>query len=139
MIRRITQQHLEAAGKEPVYKVVRVEESGRLRSLWVDGTKEHPTSIPLVGHRCEAVALTYKPDRVIGDGKYGIWCNTTLNGARHQAGNNGARELCQIYEAYPIGEAIQIPYGWSDVHTVLYPAVIMGKQAIETIDLREGS
>ena len=133
MIRKVTEQHRKDASKTPVYKVVRVEKGGRLRSLWVTGTKESPQKMidskPLI-------ALTYSPNRVISNGRYGIWCTRNLGQALNQARHNGSRNLCKIYKVYPIGEPITPPVGWSDYGTVLYPAVIMGSRCIKTIDRR---
>lgn len=135
MIRKITQQHLEEAATKPVYKVVR-DEDGRLKSLFVTGTKKKPCSIDFYND-ITAVTLTYKPDRVISDGEYGIWCCKTLTEAYHQARWNGHGKLCRIYEVLPIGEPMEPPPSWIlNDGTILYPAVIMGKEPIETIDNR---
>lgn len=135
MIRKVTEQHLREVSEKPVFKVVRVEEDGRLRSLWVRGTKESPFVIEVHGKKIRAYTLTYKQNKVISDGVYGIWCNETFEAAMSQAHGNGQGKLCQIYLAFPIGEPIIPPSGWGDFGTVLYPAVILGK-CIRTINLQ---
>ena len=146
MIRKITKKDREQAGKT-IYKAVRVEKSGRLRSLWVEGTKKHPLILypcKLVRHKL--IALTYKPDHVISDGKYGIWygkygiwCCTTIEYARYQVCCNAKGFLCKVYAIRPIGQPIKAPEDWyPDEGTVLYPAIIMG-ELVETIDYREAT
>ena len=132
MIRRITNKHRARAHTRSIYKVVKVEENGTLKSLWVKGTKKKPFRIDDESY---AVALTYKEDRVISDGKYGIWCCSTYEKAVKQARSNGCHKLCRIYKVYPIGRRITPPEGWCFPDAVLYPAIIMGKH-IETIDDR---
>ena len=132
MFRKPTAKELkEARGQEPVYKVVREEEK-KLKSLWVTGTKKNPTWI------CGADAayeLTYKENRLVANGKYGIWCCRTTRGAQGQASCNGLGKLCRIYKVMPIGNPITPPSGWGNEGIVLYPAIIMGDY-IETIDTR---
>ncbi len=79
MLRKATKKDYEQAG-EPIYKVVREEKSGRLRSLWIDGTKGKPTFFSYG----MALALTYKPHMVTANGEYGIWCCETLAEAVEQ-------------------------------------------------------
>jgi len=74
-------------------------------------------------------------DRVISDGKLGIWCCATIEDARIQAITSGCHNLCRVYKVYPIGERIPTPEGWQTGGTVLYPAVIMD-ELYETIDRR---
>lgn len=133
MIRKVTERHKAEANKTPVYKAVREGKNGRLRSLFITGTKRKPERM---GAGLYAVALTYKEDRVISNGELGIWCCPTLGEARSQAYDNGQRELCRIYEVLPIGEPIQQPLGWfGTLGAVLYPAIILGEY-VETLDLR---
>ncbi len=135
MISKITKQHLKEAGKKPVYKVVRVE-NNILRSLWVEGTKECPDHIWAGDENIPMVTLTYKPDRVISDGRYGIWCCETIKAAINQTDCNGGNGLCKIYKVYPIGQPIKPPPGWGiSEGTVLYPAVIMG-ECVKVVDNR---
>lgn len=136
MIRKVTKQHLKDASTRPIYKVVREEEDGSLKSLWMVGTKKSPMLIEIDGKDVPAYTLTYKPDRVISDGRYGIWCCPTLEDAIHQADVNGSNKLCKIYEVYPIGKFIETPGTWGRSGTVLYPAVIMGSKCIKVIDHR---
>ena len=135
MIRKITKQHLREASEEPVYKVVMEEKNGRLRSLWVVGTKKRPDYAFAGSEDIPIYALTYKPDRVISDGRYGIWCCKTFEDAVCQASWNGYKRLCQVHKAYPIGMPIKPPPSWGHPGTVLYPAVIMG-ECVKTIDNR---
>lgn len=130
MLSKPTEQQLEEARKKPVYKVVRVE-GNRLKSLWVTGTEKHPTHISNVG---EAIALTYELGMVVSDGRYGIWCCTSLRAAKGQAHGNGCGRLCGIYKARPLGKPVRPPSGWGDFGTVLYPAIIMG-ELVTTLDL----
>ncbi len=131
MLRKATKKDYEQAG-EPIYKVVREEKSGRLRSLFVEGTKRKPT---LFSHST-ALALTYKPHMVVANGEYGIWCCNSLPSVRHQASINGQQQLCRIYKVKPIGQPVTPPPFWVTKGVLLYPAIIMG-ELIETIDKRE--
>jgi len=136
VIRKITEQHRKEAG-ELVYKVVR-DKKGELMSLFVNGTRECPDIFDWEsGENKKAITLTYKEDRVISNGKLGIWCCTTLGGARWQAKHNGGGKLCQIYRVKPLGEP-SFNYGtYGNDTTVLYPSIIMDKH-IETVDNRVG-
>lgn len=134
MIRKITEQHLKDASKKPVYKVVRVEEDSSLKSLWVRGTRKEPLMIEAHDMKISAYTLTYKPDRVVSNGRYGIWCCRTLGDAVKQADLNGGRNLCnKIFKAFPIGKPITPPETWGRNGTVLYPAVIMGSSCLKTL------
>ena len=127
MFRKTTKKDYERAG-EPIYKVVHEEEkSGRLRSLIVGRDCFYPDG---------AGALTYKPDRVISDGEYGIWCCDSLEYARNQARENGNYQLCRIHKVSPIGAPITTPEDWDEDGIILYPSIIMG-ELIETVDRRE--
>jgi len=136
MIRKVTKQHLKEASEKPVYKVVQVKEDGSLISLWVKGTKKSPLMLYANGETNPAYTLTYKPDRVVSDGRYGIWCCETLKDAINQALCNSRHNLCKIYKVLPIGEAITPPGTWEHGGTVLYPAIIMGSNCVKVIDRR---
>ncbi|KKL72087.1 hypothetical protein LCGC14_2088390 [marine sediment metagenome] len=130
MLRKATKKDYKQAG-EPIYKVVREEKSGGLRSLFIEGTKGRPAQFP----HGMVFALTYKPHMVISDGDYGIWCCETLSSAKHQASINGPTQLCRIYKVKPIGTPIEPPAAWEENGQILYPAIIMG-ELVETIDRR---
>ena len=135
MISKITKEHREQAREKPVYKVVSAE-NGKLKSLFITGTKKNPEYISWSsGKRVVAIALTYKPDRVISNGELGIWCCETPEDAREQARSNGHGRLCEIYSVLPIGEPSKNTDGFGTPKTVLYPAIIMGEH-IETVDKR---
>ena len=133
MLRKPTQEEIkEAKSRKPIYKVVRVE-GGELKSLWVTGTKRKPIYI----EEKPIFALTYRPEYLTSNGKYGVWCTKTKKVARHQPRHNGQGLLTQLFRAWSIGKAITAPPGWRDEGAVLYPAIILDKEPFEIIDKRQ--
>lgn len=123
-------ERYDASQCKPVYKVVRVEE-GKLKSLWVKGTEDSPTICQnLGGEEFFGVAITYRREALSSDGRYGIFCCTTLKEAEIQMIANGHHLYCKIYEAYPVGREIFNDTGYGGNGTVLFPAVILGKKAL---------
>lgn len=126
----------EAMSRKPVYKVVRVLGSGQLKSLWVQGTREKLQSVQVEGRYIDLFALTYARRKLSSNGAYGIWCCQNMKDAFYQARGNGCGMLCAVLKAYPIGNSIQTPRGWGDRGTVLYPAIILGRQIVKLVDNR---
>lgn len=132
MLSKPTAEELaEAEQNEPVYKMVAVR-GNRLISLWVRGTERKPAFLAPY----YAFTLYYKPGFKTSDGKFGVWCCKSLAAARRQTMVNGNRELCRIFKAYPLGAKIRGPVGWWDRDTVLYPAIILGSEPVEEINLK---
>uniref|UniRef100_A0A6M3IP55 Uncharacterized protein n=1 Tax=viral metagenome TaxID=1070528 RepID=A0A6M3IP55_9ZZZZ len=132
MLKKPTSGKIKKAKRaRPVYKAVSVQEDGKLMSLWVrEGTE---VAIPVNGLRklTELKPLQYKPDHITSDGKYGIWCCTTLSGAKHQTISNGIGNTFRIYKAYPIGKQIINDTYFGDRYTILYPAILLASEQEE--------